>query len=412
MFHGTLFTMFKGSIYYKLTLIALITMAASSIGIIQNVSGVFFLPMSQELGTGIASLSMTLTLSSLATGFSSPIMIRFMVKRDFIKLMRFGIMISALSTVLMAFTSNLWIIYALSIIRGIATSSFSLAPIVYLISNWFEEKHGFVTGLVMSFTGITGVIFNPIVNSIITSLNWRYAMGFTGILMFILTFVGTFWLKPHPEDRGLLAYGAHEKVIDQQNQKSESLKLKINLFFILLAIYTMFSSSLTSMIQHFPAYSLSIGQTSSIGALMVSAAMVGNLSFKFILGTLSDYIGIIKATLVIALTYFISQISFNFLPIQNSEFLLMMMAFFMGSIYSAVAVGIPLVTKHFYPKEESNIVYASLTALISIGSASGVVIMGLIYDMTQSYAYGFLSLLIVQLTSLSILFVLLKLHKQ
>ncbi len=403
--------MFKGSIYYKLTLISLITMAASSIGIIQNVSGVFFLPMSLELNTGIASLSLTLTLSSLATGFSSPFMIQFMVKRDFNKIMRLGVIVAALSTVLIAFSSSLILIYALSIIRGIATSSFSLAPIVYLIGNWFEEKHGFVTGLVMSFTGITGVIFNPLVNLIISSTNWRYGMAFTGILLFVLTFVGTLWLKPHPQDRGLLAYGTNAKTVHETNLSSQKLKLNVNFFFILLAIYTMLSSSLTSMIQHFPTFSLSINQTTSVGALMVSAAMFGNLSFKFILGMLSDRFGVIKASLVIATTYLISQISFNFLPIQNSQFILLLMSFLMGSVYSAVAVGIPLITKYFYPKEESNLVYASLTSLISIGSASGVVIMGMIYDVTHSYALGFFSLMLVQLMTLTIMFVLLKLKQ-
>lgn len=399
--------MFKGSIYYKLTLISLITMAASSIGIIQNVSGIFFLPMSIELNAGIASLSLTLTLSSLATGFSSPFMIRFMVKRNFIKIMRLGVVVAALSTILMAFSSRLSIIYILSIVRGIATSSFALAPIVYLINHWFEEKHGFVTGLVMSFTGITGVILNPIINAIIVSTNWRYAMGFSGLLIFVLTFLGTLWLKPHPKDRALLAYGAHE-IAHEHVSHQNNLKLNVNFFFILLAIYTILSSSLTSMIQHFPTYSLSIQQSASTGALMVSAAMVGNLSFKFILGILSDRLGIIKASLVIATTYLIAQISFNFLPIQNSQWILLLMSLLMGSVYSAVAVGIPLLTKYFYPKEDANIVYASLTSLISIGSASGVVLMGLIYDVTQSYASGFLSLMIVQLITLSILFVLLK----
>lgn len=403
--------MFKGSIYYKLTLISLITMAMSAIGIIQNVSGIFFLPMSQELGTGIASLSLTLTLSSLATGFSSPFMIQFMVKRDFMKIMRLGVTITAISTIAMAFTSSLWLIYALSIIRGIASSSFSLAPIVYLIGNWFEEKHGFVTGLVMSFTGITGVILNPLVNSLIDSLNWRYGIAFTGLLLFVFTFFGTLWLKPHPEDKGLLAYGAKTKVIKEE-PKSEKLKLNVNLFFILLAIYTMGSASLTSMIQHFPTYTLTIQQSTSVGALMVSSAMFGNLFFKFVLGSLSDKIGIIKASLVIASTYLISQISFNFLPITNSQFILIIMSFLMGSVYSAVAVGIPLITKHFYPKDEANLVYASLTSLISIGSASGVVIMGMIYDYTHSYAYGFFSLMSVQIIALIILFILIKLsHK-
>lgn len=108
--------MFKGSPYYKLTLLALITMATSSVGIIQNVSGIFFLPMSLDLNTGIASLSLSLTLSSLATGFAGPFMMKFMVKKNFVLIMRLGVLITALSTILIALSTNLILIYVLSII--------------------------------------------------------------------------------------------------------------------------------------------------------------------------------------------------------------------------------------------------------------------------------------------------------
>lgn len=398
--------MFKGSPYYKLTLLALITMATSSVGIIQNVSGIFFLPMSLDLNTGIASLSLSLTLSSLATGFAGPFMMKFMVKKNFVYIMRLGVLITALSTILIALSSNLILIYVLSIIRGIATSSFSLAPIMYLIGNWFEEKQGFVTGLVMSFTGITGVILNPLVNKIILLSNWRYALAFTGLFLFFITFVGSFWLKPHPEDRGLSAYGAKDKEKNITHQKN--LNLNVNFFFIILAIYALLTSSLSSMIQHFPNYSITISQTTSVGAIMVSFAMFGNLLFKFVLGSLSDKIGIIKANFVILAIYLFSQLSFNFLPLENSYVLLIFMSFLMGSIYSAVAVGLPLLTKYFYSKEESNIVYASITALISMGSSIGIVLMGVIYDVTGSYQIGYLSLMMVEIITILLLIILIK----
>ncbi len=383
--------MFKGSKYYNLTIISLMCMAASAVGMLQNVVGIFFLPISQDLNTGIASLSLSATIMSLSTGFSAPITMRYMVKNDTMKMMRVGIVVAALTTFLIAFANSLWQIYALSIIRGIATGTFGLAPIMYFIGNWFEEKQGFVTGLVMSLTGLTGVIFNPLVNFLIISLNWRLAMGFTSLFILVLTYVGTLWLHPYPKDVGEVAYG--HKVAHSDSKPHEKLKIKFNFFFILLAFYATLTASLSALIQHFPNYSLTINLDSTVGALMVSFAMAGNVFFKFVLGTLSDRVGVIKSIVFISLIYTSSLVAFIFFPIESSKILLMIFAFFMGSIYSVVAVGITLLTKAFYPKEEANLVYASLTTFIAIGASGGVVVMGLIYDLFGSYLMGQIGLL-------------------
>lgn len=403
--------MFKGSVYYKIILVVLIGLAASSIGMIQNAYGIFFLPISHELNVGIASIALTSTISNLTTGLSSPFTIRFMIKHNFVKIMRIGIIVSSVSTLLMGMSTQIWQFYVLAMTRGIATSAFALAPIMYLIGNWFDHKQGFVTGLVMSATGISAILLNPFLDYIIITSGWRLGFAIVGIFIFILSFSGTFWIHPHPEDCGIHAYGAkHVEGFEKPFKEVKS--FKINAFFILLACYAFLLTSLIGMIQHLPNYSVSIGNSASVGALMVSGSMAGNVIFKFILGALSDKIGLIKAINMITIINLSALLFFNFMNISPSKVLLIVLAFSMGSIYSVISVGLPLLTKYFYSKEKASIVYANLTALISMGSALSIFTMGALFDRFGNYDFGLLSLLTIQLIVEMILLVLVRMHQK
>jgi len=395
---------------YLLILISVIGMVASSIGIIQNAAGVFFLPMSQSLGLGMGALAFSTTLTNLLTGFTSPFAMRLLKKYSFVKVMRIAIVGASVATLLMAFSTELWQLYTLAILRGFSSSFFALAPVVYLIGNWFEAKQGLVMGIAMSFTGIFGALLSPLLNQLIQVSSWQMGYVAVSILIMMTAFTGTSWLKADPKLMGLQAYGA--STLQHESEAVIAQKPKFSLFFWMLVSFTLLTATLTGLVQHFPNYSLTLGLSSATGALMVSSAMVGNVIFKLIMGSLSDKFGSIKAVSVIFTINALAILGLLSFQNQASQAVLMLLAFMMGSIYANIAVGTPLLTKTFYPKEQAPIVYAYLTSFVSAGGASSIYIFGVLYDVFGHYRYGIWALLSVQLMVIILFYRLVRLRKQ
>lgn len=387
---------------YVLILIAVIGMIASSIGIVQNAAGVFFLPMSQSLGLGMGALAFSATLTNLLTGFSSPIAMRLLKRYSFVHVMRLGIVGASLATLGMAFSTQLWQFYTLAIIRGFSSSFFALAPVVYLIGNWFEAKQGLAMGLAMSFTGIFGAILSPVLNQVIQVTSWQMGYVVVSILIMLTAFTGTFWLQVDPKQSGHKAYGASS--ISHPSEGVIAQKPAFNGFFWLLVSFTLLTATLTGLVQHFPSYSLTIGLSSTTGALMVSSAMLGNVVFKLIIGSLSDKFGSIKAISTIFIINSCALVGFLSFQSLAHQTLLIVLAFMMGSIYANVAVGTPLLTKTFYSKEQAPTVYAYLTSFVSVGGASAIYIFGLLYDIFGHYQYGLWALVMIQMTVITLFY--------
>ena len=51
---------------YLLVLVAMCGMIATSLGILTNTAGLFFSPVSEDFGTGVGNVSLTLTICNLA----------------------------------------------------------------------------------------------------------------------------------------------------------------------------------------------------------------------------------------------------------------------------------------------------------------------------------------------------------
>ena len=66
--------------------------------------------------------------------------------------------------------------------------------------------------------------------------------------------------------------------------------------------------------------------------------------------------------------------------------MLLLGAFLFGASYSIGAVGIPLLTKHFFSQEHYNQVFPVITFANGIGGALSISLIGFVYDLFHSYA--------------------------
>ncbi|MDZ7835212.1 MAG: MFS transporter [Alkalibacterium sp.] len=177
-----------------------------------------------------------------------------------------------------------------------------MIPLSLIVNNWFEKKKGLAMSLSFGFSGIAGAIFSPIFTFLISRVGWEMSFVAMGILMILLALPAIFYRYTlDPAEEGLLPYGHDEseeernRLIKQPNWINFSFT---NIAFILIFVIAFSHTSIAGISQHLPGYAESNLLSEQVGGIMLSAVMIGNITFKLIFGSLSDYLGVVKASAI------------------------------------------------------------------------------------------------------------------
>lgn len=133
---------------------------------------------------------------------------------------------------------------------------------------------------------------------------------------------------------------------------------------------------------------------------MLSAVMMGNISFKLLIGSISDFLGIVKSTV---LMIFINIIGIALLLTFSSPAIQILGAFIFGSVFSVPAVALPLLTTEFFGRALYVRIYPILSFVSGIGGALSMAVVGYVYDFTGTYALAFFTALLFHFINLCLL---------
>ena len=167
----------------------------------------------------------------------------------------------------------------------------------------------------------------------------------------------------------------------------EDLGLKLVLLsptFIVLVLLVVCIVLITTLSGHMASLAQDYGYSAQVGALLLSASMVGNVLSKFALGALADRIGAFRACVCSLVTTFVGLllILLNF----GGQTALLVSGFLYGTSFSIGSLGISLLTRYIFGDKQYADAYSTISLVTSLASALGVVAAGLAYDVTGSYA--------------------------
>lgn len=393
--------------YYILMIIACCAFTTTSIGIGINCFGLFIPPISTHLSIGIGTTTLIITITSLCSAFFSPIISRLLAKYEIRFILSIGIAVNAVVLFLFSMSNSIYLFYLLAIFFGMSMCCFSLIPVTLLINNWFFKKNGLVTGICLSFSGVAGAFFNPIINSLIAGYGWRLAFIACSLLILILALpFSIFAVRLHPRQIGLTPYGAKDYFIEEKisNDNTTILEPSKSLF-IACCIYATLLSFSVSLNPNLASFARNIPVSTTLTSAMVSAAMLSNVISKILLGILCD-----KFNAKIASSIMILIAIFGFLGFlqitPNSKIFAITSAFLFGFLFAANAAGIPLLLKETFGSQNYTKVYSIITIFTSSSYAIGVSMIGFSYDFFLSYQPAIFTLLIIAIANLIILFLL------
>lgn len=362
-------------------------MACGTMGL-PNAYGVFYKPMADSLGTGQGAITMHFSLSNLAIGFFTPIVSRSIAHGHKMRnIMTVASLLVLVSGVVIALAPNTLVMDVAAIVRGIGFAAVSMLVITLYIGNWFEKGRGTITGIALSGSGIGSAIASPIVTSCIQRFGYQTAyLGYVGFIL--LTILPVLLFCPlTPQEVGLTPYGADEKPEETDADTPSDLGLTFRVFtptFVALVAFVLCIVLITSLSGHMASLAQDYGYSAQVGALLLSASMVGNVFSKFALGAIADRWGIFKAIVcsLVTTTCGLVLILLNL----GGQASLLASGFLFGTSFSIGSLGVSLLTRHLYGDRQYADAYSAMSLFTSLASALGVTIAGFAYDITGSYA--------------------------
>lgn len=366
------------------------------VGLIMSCAGIFYKPVSEELGIDIGKFGLYMSLnflfSTLTLSFAGKLMERYSAR----SIMAVSSATAGAGLMAMSQFNAVWQFYIAGAVFGITLAFLLYLGFPTLLNRWFKARMGVFIGICSAGSGIGGVLFNPIVGYLITNYEWRATYLIFGVLILLLvTPVLALFLRNYPKDKGLQPYGAsatHATAVtvatdsrtgDQKKGIAYAKAIRMPVFYGLVLFAVLINAAATLNV-FVPAYVQSIRFSIEQASFAASAVMVGVTVGKVILGMINDRStgwGVVATTA---------------LGVGGLAILLMghigivvtiIGGFLFGWAYAGVSVQTPLLVRSVFGNRNYAQIYSNISMAIAIGGAIAAGGWGLLADATS---FGFI----------------------
>lgn len=335
-------------------------------------------PVSAELGVGRGSFTLYYSLLMATGAFSSPLVGQFVGKFGVRPVVGLSAVWCFLGFMLFSCSGSLWAFYLIAVCMGVlCVSCVSLCANVTVQTMYPTQKAAGMLGIVMSGSGVGGMIASLILPGILENYGWR--IGYRMLAMLWLTLVILAFAaigKPHHNEKSRTVKTAQGGMTRAEAIRSRQLYCVIGMGLLLSA-----ACGITTQI---PSVLTSIGYTASQAGMLMSLMTAAIACGKIIQGVIYGNLGLTKGGI---LTIGLFVISFWMLTIKA---LTIPALVFMAMGVGVVTTLLPLNAKAIFGTRE----YAAIYGIISLGATCGnfvaAPVWGSVYDVFGSYVPGLL----------------------
>ena len=177
----------------------------------------YVLPVSKDLGIGVAAISFAEMLGRLEGGVLGPpsgyLTDRFGPRAMLV----FGGLASGVGFILLSFTHNY--LYFVLVFVGLMSVGFRSGynnASVPALNQWFRRRRALAMSIASTGNGLGGLVLAPIVGVLVLTLGWQNAAIVSGIAILVVVVPLSLLVKRSPESMGLLPDGAPAESIPDQ----------------------------------------------------------------------------------------------------------------------------------------------------------------------------------------------------
>ncbi len=358
------------------------------LGIVNNCSSLFYVPVAENLGFSIGNISLTGTITGGVCALAM-LLTNWLLRRiDIRLLLSLSVVISGLSILATAFSTQLWQWYAASVGIGLSNAFLTslLPPIV--LRNWFDRKSGSAIGISTAFASLTGILFSMLLGLLLDRYPWQPVRIFTALIIMAMALPFTlFIIRYRPRDVGLQPYGwdggdqaaALRHAGDEQSTPLSAL-LRQRTFWLCMAFFSIIRVC-NAYQHHVTIYGVSIAYDLTSPALLTTMFMVGGIISKILIGFLCDRFSekacALASLAVIAAGFALSATGWDWAVLLGSGLF--------GVVSSVSVVLIAIIIGRFYQGGTYNQVFSYVSVLTVILYSLSVSVYGFGYDILGSY---------------------------
>jgi len=337
------------------------------IGLVMSCTGIFYGPVSSELGISVGSFGLYMTFvyafSFLMLSVAGKLMDRYSARW----LLASSAAVVGVLYMAMSKFNAAWHFYLAGAVIGISLSFLLYLSYPVLINRWFNARVGFFIGLCSAASGIGGVLFNPFGGYLIQTYGWRITYLVFGaiILLLVVPLLGLL-LRNHPADMGLKPFG--EKADESAAAKvgmdyADAIKTPV---FYVLMLFALLMISVSTLNLFLPTYITSVGYSVEQSALVASVIMLGVTLGKVALGYVNDrssLVGVLASTgLGIAGLVLL-------LMGQAGMALMVIGGFLFGWAYAGVTVETALLVRTVFGGKDYSQIFSNVSIALALGGA-------------------------------------------
>jgi sugar phosphate permease len=361
---------------------------------------IFIKPFEETFGWSRAAVSLAMSIYMMLQGVCGPLVGYLTEKYGPKRVMTAFAAGAGAAFILVSFTHALWFFYLAYALLSITTTGIGFIPVSRLLTRWFVRRRGTAIGFTMVGISAGGFVMSPVVGMLNSYFSWRASYVFLGLLVWILAIPMTlFVMKASPSEMGLRPDGDDPDAVKGSNvfesgqaasnveEEGWPLKpaLKTRTFRWVALTYLLAPMAQGGVLQHQVPLVTEAGlaPTAAAMAMGLTAGMggLGKLSF----GRLSESLPFHYVAMA---CFGIQALAISMLLLIPSSTMVWIYVVLYGFGMGGVVVLLPLVVGHFFGLAAFGTIMGAVAFIQGIGSSSGAVISGMIYDHMGSYQYA------------------------
>ncbi len=378
-------------------------MMGINVGLTFSCAGIFYKPVSESLGVPVGEFGIYMSVMYVTSTLMLSVAGGMLEKWSARWIFTASSLLMGLTFLAMGFFSNVWEFYIAGGVLGLTLAFLLYLSYPTLVNRWFRAKMGLMIGICCAASGIGGMLFNPMAGWIITNYGWRWGyISFGLIILIIVTPLLALLLRNHPEDKGLLPYGAeHTQTLSTDNSAKttdnsgvkfgDAIKMPVFYGVVLFAFLMMGISTLNLFIPGYVTeHDFSLEQASLTAAVVMAGVTIGKLA----LGWVNDR----NCTAGVMITTLAGAGGLLVLLTGTSGIAIILIgAFLFGWAYAGVTVQTAMLTRKVFGQRDYSRIFSIISTALAAGGALASAGWGLLADATSIatiFSVGIICLLI------------------
>lgn len=333
--------------------------------------GVFVVPLEKQYGFLRTETSLAFTLNILF--FAGGVFVSGYLSRcwRFSSLLRLGAFLLGAGFAIMSRASDIYSVYSsFSLLCGTG-SGICYNAVLSAVPQWFPDKPGFITGLLLVGYALSTAMFGPLANFLILTIDIASAFLIIGATCCVALAILSFWISiPDKTQISCLPVPVKTENGKQEFQDvSTEIMLKEEIFWLSFFVLAFISGSGLIVINHAtPLLTEELALNPSIASLALSGIFLCNATGRVCSGWLLDKTGIEKTFSFLAVSMALCMMLMTFAIYIHSPILAICASSLTLFIFGSNASMIPNSTRYLFGQKNFPLNYAVMNGNIIIVS--------------------------------------------